>query len=92
MLRGLSKRADLPLPSLVSRRVHTHLHQQRLLPRLLRQEVHTRNEVIVSRARDKEYHLYRVFNFSRARQLYTVRGALPETCVLEPTAYRAVPR
>lgn len=52
----------------------------------------TRNEVIVSQARDKEYHLYRAFDFSRSRQLYTVRGALPETCVLEPIAYRAVPR
>lgn len=52
----------------------------------------TRNEVVVSQARDKEYHLYRVFDYNRTRQLYTVRGALPETCVLEPTAYRGVPR
>ena len=52
----------------------------------------TRNEVAVSQARDREYHLYRVFDFNRTRQLYTVRGALPETCLLEPTAYRGVPR
>lgn len=52
----------------------------------------TQNEVQVSEARPREYHLYRVFDFDRERRLYTVRGALPETCLLEPTAYRGVPR
>lgn len=49
----------------------------------------TRNEVEVSDAERTRYHLYRVFAFGRAPQLFTLRGSLRATCLLEPMQYRA---
>lgn len=49
----------------------------------------TRNEVEVSDAERTRYHLYRVFAFGRAPQLFTLQGSLRATCLLEPTQYRA---
>lgn len=49
----------------------------------------TRNEVVVSRAQPEAYHLYRVFRFGVGPRLYMLRGALTDTCRLEPTLYAA---
>lgn len=49
----------------------------------------SRNEVDVSRATADRYHLYRCFGFRKQPQLFTLAGALPVTCMLEPAAYRA---
>ncbi len=48
----------------------------------------TRNEYDTSTQHDACYHLYRVFDFDRARRLFTLRGALQSTCALEPEVYR----
>jgi hypothetical protein len=47
------------------------------------------NEVRCSEAVSERFHLYRVFNFSTAAQLYVLEGALPKVCRLEPIQYRA---
>lgn len=47
------------------------------------------NEVRVSERQAEEYHLYRVFNFSREPRIFTLPGALTTSCDLEPTQYRA---
>jgi hypothetical protein len=49
----------------------------------------TANEVACSRALRDEYHLYRVFRFSRSPGLYVLSGALTDTCRLAATQYRA---
>lgn len=49
----------------------------------------TRNEVAVSAAEHDRYHLYRCFGFRRRPRLFTLQGALPTTCVLEPVTYQA---
>ena len=49
----------------------------------------SRNEVRVSRHYDEAYHLYRLFTFPKAPQLYTVVGALDRCCALDPTEYEA---
>jgi len=49
----------------------------------------TRNEVRVSVRQEKSYHLYRLFRFQKGPKLFTVAGALDQTCVLDPTAYEA---
>ena len=49
----------------------------------------TRNEVEVSEEERARYHLYRVFAFGRAPQLFTLQGSLKKTCLLEPIQYRA---
>jgi len=49
----------------------------------------SRNELFVSRANAREYHLYRVFGFRVDPRLYELKGSLSETCVLEPVQYSA---
>ncbi|MGE3401670.1 MAG: DUF3883 domain-containing protein [Vicinamibacterales bacterium] len=49
----------------------------------------TANEVACSMALRDEYHLYRLFRFSRTPGLYVLTGALSETCHLDPTQFRA---
>jgi hypothetical protein len=49
----------------------------------------TVNEVRCSQARSDEFHLYRVFNFGPAAQLYMLPGELAKSCHLDPTQYRA---
>lgn len=49
----------------------------------------TRNEVDVSAAERERYHLYRVFAFGRQPQLFTLKGSIRETCVLDPLLFRA---
>jgi hypothetical protein len=36
-----------------------------------------------------QYHLYRVFRFSKSPRAYILSGSLSETCLLQPTQYRA---
>jgi len=48
----------------------------------------TSNEVKVSRARAKEFQLYRVFEFRGAPRIFSLRGALDEVCTLHPVEYR----
>jgi hypothetical protein len=49
----------------------------------------TVNEVACSAALRDEYHLYRVFRFSRDPGLYVLTGSLRDTCKLDPTQFRA---
>ncbi len=47
----------------------------------------TRNELETSRDRARHYHLYRVFRFRADPRLFSVRGALDKSCVLDPVQY-----
>jgi hypothetical protein len=49
----------------------------------------SRNEVLVSRRDAERYHLYRLFEFRGTPRFFVLQGALPITCVLEPTSYIA---
>jgi Domain of unknown function (DUF3883) len=49
----------------------------------------SRNEVGVSQKRAKHYHLYRLFEFRNDPRLFMLRGALSDTCSLDPTSYIA---
>jgi hypothetical protein len=49
----------------------------------------SRNEVEVSTVEAERYHLYRCFDFRRRPRLFTLHGALPTTCVLEPSNFEA---
>ena len=49
----------------------------------------SRNELFVSKARARAYHLYRVFSFRADPRLYALRGPIDSTCVLEPVQYSA---
>lgn len=49
----------------------------------------TRNEVVVSRAQRERYHLYRLFEFGLAPNLYVLCGPLDATCSLEAVTFRA---
>ena len=49
----------------------------------------TANEVRCSEARPAEYHLYRVYDFSRQPRVYDLPGDLNRSCTLVPTTYRA---
>lgn len=49
----------------------------------------SRNEVRVSEKEADKYHLYRLFDFKRGPGLFTLQGALTETCVLQPTSFEA---
>lgn len=49
----------------------------------------SRNEVKISKARAKQYHLYRVFAFRSDPRFFSLHGALPNTCDLDPTTYIA---
>jgi hypothetical protein len=49
----------------------------------------TANELRVSKDRRKEYHLYRVFEFGKAPQMYQLRGALDDVCRLDAQSFVA---
>lgn len=49
----------------------------------------SRNEVLVSQQRHKEYFIYRVCNFAKDRKLFLLNGAIEQTCTLEPVQYVA---
>ncbi len=49
----------------------------------------SRNEVHVSKAHAKQYHLYRVFSFRVDPRLFALHGSLSSTCDLNPTTYIA---
>lgn len=49
----------------------------------------SRNEVQISKAHAKQYHLYRVFAFRIDPRLFALHGALSSTCDLDPTTYIA---
>jgi hypothetical protein len=49
----------------------------------------TANEVACSASLKHNYHLYRLFRFSRTPGLYVLTGAIEETCRLAPTQFRA---
>ena len=49
----------------------------------------TSNEVACSDALGTEYHLYRVFRFSRNPGVYVLSGSLSDSCKLAPTQFRA---
>lgn len=49
----------------------------------------SRNELEVSKSESVRYHLYRVFDFREQPQLFTLPGALSETCKLDATNYVA---
>lgn len=48
----------------------------------------SRRELDVSVESGSQYHLYRVFDFDRSLRLFTVAGALRDTCALEPALYQ----
>ena len=49
----------------------------------------SRNEVQISKAHAKHYHLYRVFAFRNDPRLFALQGALSKTCDLDPATYIA---
>jgi hypothetical protein len=52
----------------------------------------SRGEVEVSSSRDSEYQLYRLFHFEKQPKLFVLRGALRDSCLLEPQMFSALPR
>jgi hypothetical protein len=50
------------------------------------------NEVNISEAREAEYQLYRLFNFTQQPKLFVLPGSLRNTCSLDPTQFAAQPR
>ena len=51
----------------------------------------SKNEVEVSQERAMEYHLYRLFNFSKQPKLFVLPGSLRTSCLLDPIQYSASP-
>jgi hypothetical protein len=49
----------------------------------------SRNEVRVSQAHSASYNLYRLFEFKAEPRMFTLKGALSSTCVLDPISYIA---
>ncbi|MBV6520189.1 MAG: hypothetical protein MNPFHGCM_00294 [Gemmatimonadaceae bacterium] len=49
----------------------------------------SRNELRISQAHASEYHLYRLFRFRDDPRLFGLRGALDETCQLDPVQFSA---
>lgn len=49
----------------------------------------SKNEVLVSEARAPEYFVYRMYNFEREPRFFALAGSMRETCVLDPTVFRA---
>jgi hypothetical protein len=47
------------------------------------------NEVEFSAEFATSYHLYRLFDFSNMRRMFTLKGSLESNCYLEPTLFRA---
>jgi Domain of unknown function (DUF3883) len=52
----------------------------------------SRNEVKFSEARDTEYQLYRLFNFRRQPKLFSLGGAISQSCRLEAVQFSATLR
>lgn len=53
----------------------------------------SRNELVVSKQNADSYVLARIFDFTRPEVgLFQLYGAIPETCILEPESWRALPR
>ena len=50
------------------------------------------NEVAASNYFGNSFHLYRLFQFEKRAGMYTLRGAISDSCVLQATEYRAAPR
>ncbi|MBI3885283.1 MAG: DUF3883 domain-containing protein [Opitutae bacterium] len=51
----------------------------------------SKNEVEVSDERSAEYHVYRLFDFSRNPRLFLLNGSMRSTCSLEAIQFRAMP-
>ena len=49
----------------------------------------SRNEVVVSEERRKDYFVYRLCRFSADRKMFLLNGSIRETCSLEPTQFLA---
>jgi len=49
----------------------------------------TANEVRCSEGVGDQFHLYRVFDFSRVARFFSLQGPLPQTCRLEPVQFIA---
>ncbi len=49
------------------------------------------NEVEVSDERSTEYHVYRLFDFSKSPRLFQLNGSMRSTCSLEAVQFRAIP-
>ena len=52
----------------------------------------TRNELATSERRAALYHVYRLFAFRAAPRLYTLPGAIGQSCTLAAATYTALPR
>ena len=52
----------------------------------------SKNEVEISENRQKEYQLYRLYNFVREPKLFVLPGSLRDSCSLDPTQFAALPR
>lgn len=51
----------------------------------------SKNEVDVSDERSAEYHVYRLFDFSKSPRLFMLAGSMRGTCSLEAVQFRAIP-
>lgn len=51
----------------------------------------SKNEVEVSDQRSTEYHVYRLFDFSKSPRLFMLGGSMRSTCSLEAVQFRAIP-
>ncbi|MFN0069389.1 MAG: DUF3883 domain-containing protein [Limisphaerales bacterium] len=51
----------------------------------------SKNEVEVSQAREAEYQLYRLYNFTKRPKLFALPGSLRNTCSLDPIQFFALP-
>jgi hypothetical protein len=52
----------------------------------------SRNEVTTSERRSALYHVYRLYGFRQAPKLYTLPGAISQTCRLSAESFLAMPR
>lgn len=52
----------------------------------------TRNELATSERKSFNYHVYRLFAFRKAPKLFTLPGAINQTCNLSAATYLALPR
>ena len=52
----------------------------------------TRNEVFTSERRAPLYHVYRLYGFRQAPRLYTLPGAISQSCLLSAASFQAMPR
>ncbi len=50
----------------------------------------SKNEVEVSSERSREYHVYRLFDFSKKPRLFLLNGSMRSTCTLEAVQFRAI--